>query len=168
MIDAFYIANKSLPDLQMVVVGDGVDRVNLEKKVSKLGLKNVKFLGRVLAPDLYELYRTGSLFATASEIETQGIVLIEAAAVGLPLIAVDKGAVKEVCVDGENGFLCEPGNVHEIAEAMMKILSDKKLQESFSKQSLKIAGEHDFEKTLDRFINIYNRLVNNKQEKGPY
>ena len=93
----------------------------------------MKILGKVLPPDLYEIYKMGSVFATASEIETQGIVLIEAAASGLPLIAVNKGAVSEVCLNGENGYLCEPGSVEEISEAMVKIMSDEKLRERLGK-----------------------------------
>ena len=142
-----------------VVVGDGVDRARLMKKYEDYD--DVKFLGRVVGDDLYELYKVGSVFATASEIETQGIVLIEAAASGLPLIAVDAGAVAEVCIDGENGYLCESGAVNEISEAMAKILLDDKLRAKFAKKSVEIAGEHDFERTLDKFINIYNRVVGN-------
>ncbi|MBP5647973.1 glycosyltransferase [Candidatus Saccharibacteria bacterium] len=155
VIEAF--SRLKIPNIQMVVVGDGVDRLRLEKKYKERN--DILFLGRVLAPDLYELYKIGDVFATASEIETQGIVLIEAAASGLPLIAVDKGAVAEVCLDEENGYLCEPGSVSEIAAAMKKILSDNKLREKFKKKSLKIAKEHDFETTLDKFINIYKRVM---------
>ncbi len=163
VIEAFSLALKKIPNALMLVVGDGVDKNRLEKKVSEEGIsENVKFLGRILPPDLYEIYKVGDLFATASEIETQGIVLIEAAATGLPLIAVDKGAVSEVCITGENGYLCQPGNASEISEAMVKILIDRKLRDKFRQNSVKIASEHDFEKTLDKFINIYNRV----QEKG--
>ena len=144
----------------LLIVGDGVDKVRLMKKVSNMGIDGrVKFLGKVLPPDLYELYKVGSVFATASTIETQGIVLIEAAACGLPLIAVDAGAVSEVCVDSENGYLCEPGNVPEISAAMEKILGDAELRDRFSKKSIEIAREHDFERTLDKFINIYNHVI---------
>ena len=157
VVEAFIKARKKLPKMQLVVVGDGVDRVRLEGEYGVVD--GVKFLGKVLPPDLYELYKLGSVFATASEIETQGIVLIEAAASGLPLIAVDKGAVSEVCITGENGYLCKPGSVDEISEAMVKILSDDKLREKFVKRSVEIANEHDFEKTLDKFINIYNKVI---------
>lgn len=159
VIAAFKEARKIVPKTEMVIVGDGVDKARLEKMVKSEGLDLVvKFLGRVTAPDLFDLYRVGTLFATASEIETQGIVLIEAAATGLPLIAVNKGAVAEVCKTNENGFLCEPGNVDEIAEAMVKILSDAELQKKFAENSVKIASEHDLEKTIDKFINIYQSL----------
>ena len=145
-----------VPNTQLVVVGDGVEKSKLEASAKKF--VNVHFLGRILPPDLYDLYKVGDVFATASEIETQGIVLIEAAAAGLPLIAVDKGAVSEVCVDGENGFLCKAGDVEGMARAMREILTDTDLKKKFAENSVKIAQEHDFEKTLDKFINIYNRV----------
>lgn len=148
----------------LVVVGDGVDKTRLIQKVEKMGLaKDVRFLGKVLPPDLYELYKIGDVFATASEIETQGIVLIEAAACGLPLIAVNRGAVSDACITGKNGFLCEPGNIEEISDAMVKILSDEKLRTKFAENSIKIAHEHDFEKTLDKFENIYKKVIADKK-----
>lgn len=162
VIRAFREVLETMPEAKLVIAGDGVDRARLEKLVLDFGISDsVRFLGRVSGDKLYKVYNLGDVFVTASEIETQGIVLIEAAASGLPLVAVDKGAVSEVCLDGENGYLCKPGDVKEIAEAMTKILSDKKLQGKFSKKSLEIAKEHDFEKTLDKFINIYNRVLDN-------
>ena len=166
VIDAFALTLKKVPEAELVIVGDGVDREKLEKQVERLDIVDkVKFLGRVVGEDLYEIYKTGMVFATASGIETQGIVLIEAAATGLPLIAVNAGAVKEICVNGANGFLCQPGNETEIAEAMAKILGDRKLQKKFSEESLRLAQEHDFERTLDAFTNIYNDVIKTKQEK---
>ena len=163
VIDAFDKAHAKIPKALLVVVGDGVDKVRLENKVEKMGLAgDVKFVGRVVPPELYELYKLGDIFVTASEIETQGIVLIEAAACGLPLIAVDKGAVSEVCISDKNGYLCEPGNADEISKAMVEILSDGKKRERFAENSLKIASEHDFEKTLDKFINIYKCVIDKK------
>ena len=103
------------------------------------------------------------MFVTASEIETQGIVLIEAAACGLPLIAVDAGAVSEVCISNKNGFLCKPKDIEEISNAIVKILSDDKMRKEFSINSLEIAHEHDFERTLDKFENIYKKVITDKK-----
>lgn len=161
VVDAFSKVLEKLPEAQLVVVGDGVDRLRIEQNVKKLGaLKSIRILGRVLQPDLYELYRVGDVFVTASEIETQGIVLIEAAASGLPLIAVNAGAVSEVCITGKNGFLCEPKNVEQISDSIYNILSNKELQKKYSKASLEIAAEHDLEKTIDKFLNIYAKVLN--------
>ncbi len=166
VVSAFAKVLEKLPEAVLVVVGDGVDRLRLEAEAGRLGiLESVRFLGRVLPPDLYELYKIGDVFVTASEIETQGIVLIEAAATGLPLVAVDAGAVAEVCRNNENGFLIKKDATKNsdvesmIAERVTMILEDGKLRDRFSVKSIEIAHEHDFEKTLDQFINIYNKVI---------
>jgi len=146
-----------------VVVGDGVDRPRLEEEAKNIGVtENVRFLGRVTGPDLAELYKVGDVFATASEIETQGIVLIEAAATGLPLIAVDAGAVAEVCKNGENGFLIKPGDVASMAGAIYKLFSDRELRKKMSSKSIEIANEHSLDKTIDKFLQIYQKVCYNR------
>lgn len=147
-----------------VVVGDGVDRVRIEKQAQTLGIsKSVRFLGRVTGGDLAEIYRLGDIFVTASEIETQGIVLIEAAASGLPLVAVDAGAVAEVCVNNQNGFLLSPGDINGMAEAIYKLLIDDKLRDKMAKASLEIASKHSLEKTIDKFLQIYQKVCYTKK-----
>ena len=160
VIRAFREVLKKVPEAELLIAGDGVDRVRLEKLARELKLeKSVKFLGKVLPPELYRVYQKGWAFMTASEIETQGIVLVEAAASGLPLIAVNRGAVAEICLDEKNGFLCMPGSVSELSHALESILTDEKLRKRFSEASVKIAAEHDFERTLDRFENIYKKVM---------
>ncbi len=159
---------------RMVVAGDGVDLARVKKLAVELNIaEKVDFRGKVVAEDLVKIYQEGWIFATASPIETQGIVLIEAAATGLPLIAVDAGAVAEVCRNNENGILVpafakdletggEKQEVAAIAEAMIKILSDEKLRAKFAEKSQEIAHEHDFGKTLDKFENIYRKVCEQK------
>ena len=157
VLEAFLKVSEKISKVQLAIVGDGTDKVRLEKMAA--GRKDIHFLGRIMPPELYEVYRLGDIFATASEIETQGIVLIEAAASGLPLVAVDAGAVREVCVNKENGFLCHPGDTAELSQALYSLLSDDKMRAEFAKKSVQIASEHDFERTLDKFINIYTKLL---------
>lgn len=164
-LEAFkeFLGNHKLDSLSktlFLIAGDGVDKNRLMNETQRMGLENsVKFLGRVMPPDLYNIYRIGDIFVTASEIETQGIVLIEAAASGLPLIAVDAGAVVEVCQNGVNGYLLKPGDVKGISEAIEKILSDSTMREKMSKKSLEIANQHSMEATLDKFVKIYEKLI---------
>lgn len=165
VILAFEKALKKVPDAEMLIVGDGIDANHLKKLVAERKLEaKVQFAGKILPPDLVEVYRTGTLFATASETETQGIVLIEAAATGLPLIAVDKGAVGELCQNGKNGELCQPGDIDGIANAMVKILSDKDLQKKYSEASIEVSKKHDLNRTLKRFEEIYHEAIKLKSE----
>jgi len=168
VVEAFSLVLESIPDALLVIVGDGTAKVRLMELAKALEIENsVKFLGRVLPPVLNELYRVGDVFTTASETETQGIVLIEAAATGLPIVAVDAGAVRELCQHKRNGILCKPGgDVEGIAAGLIKILNDKKLAKAYSKESLAIAKKHDLNRTLERFIEIYQEAIRLKRLKS--
>ena len=81
------------------------------------------------------------------------------------MIGVDVGAVKEICQDGVNGFLCETDNVDQIAESISKILDDKKLAKEFSKNGLEIIKKHDLNFTISRFEEIYNFVIEKKKQE---
>jgi glycosyltransferase involved in cell wall biosynthesis len=165
IVMAFNKVLKKVPDAEMVIVGDGIDMNHLKDLVADLKIEDkVNFTGKILPPDLTEVYRCGTLFATASETETQGIVLIEAAATGLPLVAVDAGAVRELCQDKKNGELCKPGDIDGIAKAMVKILTDKDLQKKYSEGSVEVSKAHDLNHTLSRFEEIYHEAIKLKTE----
>lgn len=154
--------------LELVIVGDGIDLTNLKSLANELGIsRQTRFLGRVMPPELVEIYRTGVMFVTASETETQGIVLIEAAAVGLPLVAVDAGAIAELCQNGVNGELCQPRDVQAMAEAMRKIIIDPELAKKYRLASIEIAKKHDLKRTIARFEEIYEQaiILKNVEEK---
>jgi glycosyltransferase involved in cell wall biosynthesis len=78
---------------------------------------------------------------------------------GKPIVAVDAGPLKELCQNGRNGILCETDNDKEIADAILRLISDPKLAESMGKESVKIAATHDLEKTLDRYEQIYKKVI---------
>lgn len=159
VLKAFALATQKIPTAELLIIGDGADKSRLEKLVTELNLENhVRFLGRILPPELYALYHTGNVFVTASKTETQGIVLIEAAASGLPLVAVDAGAVKEICQNNKNGFLLKPDDITGLARSIKKILENPELQQSMRTASLEIAKVHDLNHTLARFEEIYRTV----------
>lgn len=166
VVTAFAGVLDQVPEAELVIVGDGTDRRHLNDLVRALGITaQVKFLGRVMPPDVIDIYRSATVFATASETETQGIVLIEAAATGLPLVAVDAGAVRELCQNRQNGYLCTPRRTEEMTDALVKILQDEKLQTKYSAKSLEIAQKHDLSHTLRRFVEIYEEAIELKGKK---
>ncbi|MDK0575369.1 glycosyltransferase, partial [Clostridium perfringens] len=90
------------------------------------GISNrVHFTGFISTKQgLPELYRIARLFITTSEIETQGLVMLEAAASGLPIVAVRATCIPEIVHNGVNGFLAEPGDIEGLGQGISTLLRD--------------------------------------------
>ena len=125
---------------------------------------SVHFPGYLGLPDgLPEVYRLASLFVTASEIEVQSLVLLEAIASALPIVAVRATFVPEIVQDGINGFLAEPGDIHGLASAISTILNNPEQRQKMSKSSRVLAEMHDINVSIDLHEQFYDCFV--KQPK---
>lgn len=144
----------------LLVVGDGTDLEHMKNLAYSLGInKQVTFTGRVSDEAIVELHKVGDVFCMPSPVELQCISLLEALASGKPAVAVDAGAVGELCQNDINGFLCPKDDVDAIAKALARILDDESLRKKFIKQSIAIAAKHDINYTLDRFEQIYKQVI---------
>lgn len=145
---------------QLVMVGHGNDAENLQQLARELRITDKTiFAGRVSDEDKYMFYRCGTVFAMPSPAELQSIVVLEAMATGLPVVAVNAGALYELCQDGRNGFLTETDNDRMMAEKLLEILQDKTMHKRMAEESLKIAKTHDITHTIDRFEHIYKEVI---------
>jgi glycosyltransferase involved in cell wall biosynthesis len=143
-------------DFQFIITGRGVDKENLEKVTLKKNLTDrVVFTDFVPDSELKNLYSLSDIFLTASEVELQGLSIMEAMASGLPVVAANSMAIPELVKDGINGYLFEPGNAIDASEKILQLASDKKLREYMSLNSLRLIMEHDLEVTLVKFEEIY-------------
>ena len=122
-------------------------------------LPKVTFTGRVSDEEIQQLHRVGTVFAMPSPAELQSIATLEAMASGKPVVAVDAGALRELCQDGRNGVLCPEDDVDAMAAGLRKILLDDSLRERMSQESLAIAKTHDIEHTLDQFEALYKEVM---------
>ncbi len=158
---AFAQVKEAVPNAHLLIVGDGNDRPLLESLSRELGFnKDVTFTGRVSDEDLVELHKVGSVYCMPSPAELQSIATLEAMASGQPIVAVDAGALKELCQHERNGFLCDQDDSDAIATGVTAIISDSRLRTKMSKESLAIAQTHDLQTTLKRFETIYADLIN--------
>lgn len=160
LINAFNRVLKKHP-AHLLIVGDGSDAPVLQEMVRTLGIEDsVTFTGRVDDLDLVLLHQLGTVYCMPSPAELQSIATLEAMASGQPIVAVNAGALRELCQDGRNGFLCDQDNDEQIADGLLKIISDPLLRAKMSAESTAIAKTHDLEQTLDRFEAIYTQLIN--------
>ena len=165
LVEAFKIVRRTF-DAHLLIVGDGVDREHLGGLVDAYRMNQcVTFTGRVSDEDKILLEQVGTLYAISSPAELQSIATLEAMACGQPIVAVDAGALAELCHDGENGYLFELDDSEQMAEKILAILEDAKVRELFSKESLKIAQKHNLEFTLREYEALYRRTITYKQKE---
>jgi 1,2-diacylglycerol 3-alpha-glucosyltransferase len=144
---------------QLVVVGDGTQRTKLIQLCRTLDIfERSHFPGFIFNQDgLPAIYRASALFVTASEIETQGIVLLEAAACGLPLVAVRATCVHEIVHSGENGLLAPPGDINELAGNITWLLQHPAQARIMGQASRRIVESHPLGATMDAYEALYEQ-----------
>jgi len=148
-------------DAHLLIVGDGPDKSRLKEMCASAGiLEHTHFPGIITLDDgLPGVYQISSLFVTASEIETQSLVLLEAAASGLPIAAVNATCIPEIVHEGVNGFLAQPDDIAGLASAIQRILEHPSLARSMGERSRVIAQNHDIRKTFDAYEGLYRDTI---------
>ncbi|MEA3341571.1 MAG: glycosyltransferase, partial [Chloroflexota bacterium] len=130
LLRAFAHIAGDYPAARLTIAGDGPDREALARLADELGLsERVCFTGFVPHEQLPALYQAADLFATGSTIETQGLVVLEAAACGLPVVAVDALALPEAVHHTVNGFLSPPGDEAALAQHLACLVADASLRQ---------------------------------------
>lgn len=153
-----YVLEKA--EAHFILVGPGISKKALQKLARSLKIeKNISFVDPMPYAEMPDFYRLADLFAISSIIETQGLVVLEAMASGLPVVAADFAALPELVKDGENGFLFEAGHSKMMGEKITKILNDPDLARIMGEKSLEFAKEHAIWKTYDSFEKLYQRLI---------
>ena len=160
-------AESSLRDTEahLLIVGDGRQKPALMKLCHSKGIEQrCHFPGYISAQEgLPAIYRLASLFVTASEIETQGIVLLEAAASGLPIVAVRVTCIPEIVHDGVNGYLAEPGDYNALSQAMTSLLKQPEKARIMGTAGRRLVEEHNIQIAMDKYEQLYSTLIAQKE-----
>ncbi|NBB82813.1 MAG: glycosyltransferase [Alphaproteobacteria bacterium] len=146
LIDAMKRTLGKVPDARCVIAGQGVERHDLEAHIQAAGLRNaVRLLG--FREDVRRIIAAGDVLALPAKAEPFGLVLLEAMALGRPVLATRAGGPLDIVHDGETGLLVEPSNPAAMAEALVRLLNDKPLRARYGR-----AGRQRFEArfTADR------------------
>lgn len=163
LIKAF--ANISNKNISLDIYGDGPALKSLKMLVRTKNIENVFFKGKVAREKLPNIYKEHDVFLTASPIETQGIVALEAAASGLPLIGVDRLGIKEIIRNNENGYLVKVQDINGFSKAIEKMINNKENIEEMGKMSVLLSKEHDFYNIYDKFEDLYEYVIGLEKRK---
>ncbi|MBA2851395.1 glycosyltransferase involved in cell wall biosynthesis [Methanococcus maripaludis] len=153
-------------NIDLLIIGDGPERNNLENLVSTLGMKNVKFQGAVPNEEIPEYISMSDVLALTSESEGLPTVLVESMSCGVPVITLDVGGVKDIVKNGINGFVVN--DKEEFKEKLIKYIENEDLKCSHGAAGRKlIEEEQSIDKTSLRLSKLYGELINTyKKEDG--
>ena len=160
LIKVFQKVVKSNPSVHLVIAGEGSQRKFLEKMISDFNLKNkIHLIGDIEMEVIPKIYADSDIFVFASYTETQGLVVLEAAASGLPLVLSDDLAYKGMIVDKKNGYSL-PLDEEKFVTAINLLLKDEKLRFVFAETSKQIAKSNFDEETLvSKTLNLYQKYI---------
>jgi glycosyltransferase involved in cell wall biosynthesis len=154
LIDALKIVSEEFPNVKVVVKGSSNKKYEmfLKELVKKYGLQpNIAFLGFSPYAEISRYIACADLFVLPSISEGTPVSVLEAMATGIPVVSTRVGGIPELIKDDYNGLLVQPGDTKALAEAIIRILSDKSLANRLSKTALETTHkiqENDFEKIL--------------------
>lgn len=141
---------------RFLIIGEGSERQNLMMEAENLGIKdNVIFCGSIAHKELSNYYRACDLLLFASKSETQGIVLLEAMAAGLPIVAVYASGVCDVVRNGYNGYMTDM-NVNTWEEKIEQIIDNKLRKEQMRRNAIIEAKQYlstNIAKNVERYYN---------------
>jgi glycosyltransferase involved in cell wall biosynthesis len=163
LLNACQQVYKKNPAIKLIIVGDGPLQSTLQEEAKQLGMESaVIFTGQ--RKDVYELLAMSDIFILPSMTrEGLSIAMIEAMAMGLPVIGSNVGGIPELIEDRVNGFLLPPGDTDKLTSAIDTLVTEQDLREGMGKQGRRIFEERF---TLTRMIKqievLYDHLLKNK------
>ncbi|MBI4180663.1 MAG: glycosyltransferase family 4 protein [Chloroflexi bacterium] len=162
LMKAYQQVKREIPNSRLLVVGPGSrPRKKYEKWAKQNGLADVVFVGFVSYAELPRYYQTADVFcAPATGRESFGIVLLEAMALGKPIVATNIAGYASVVTSGEEGLLVPPKDSKELARALILVMSDEKLRQQLGTKGMIKAEEYSWEHIAQRVFASYLRVLN--------
>lgn len=150
---------ETVKNFKVILVGDGQVKTDLEEQAHELGIANrVLFTGVVPHKEVGDWYAASDLFVLPSSCETQGMVLIEAMAMGVPCITINHGGACEMVANGETGFLVNQ-TCHALTKAIHKLLSEPELRRQFGAAGEKRAERYTPEAMATKALEVYAKAI---------
>jgi len=167
LIRAYAQLKQENPAVRLIVVGPGkVLRRRYEKMVKKHGIKDIEFVGRVSYEELPMYYKTADIYCSpATGRESFGIVLLEAMALGKPIVASGIEGYRHVVTDGEEGLLVPPKKVNDLAAALKKLVDDESLRYEMGQRGIVTAARYDWKTVACRIEELYRKAMQNHSNR---
>lgn len=158
LLQAWALVEKRIVDWRLDVYGDG-ERNSYEQQALVLGLDKSRYRLHERTDNVEKVYTESSLFVLSSRFEGFGMVIVEAMACGLPIVAFDcPWGPRSIISDGKDGLLVENGNVQEMADALVRLMADEPLRRLMGEAGMKNVQRFSIEKIAERWKVLFEGL----------
>lgn len=159
LLQSWAMLESRYPEWRLLLVGEGEERAALEAQAREAGLKNIRFEGNVR--DVESYYARSGIFVLPSRNEGFAMVLLEAMAYSLPIVAFNcRAGVAEAVEDNVSGYLAEPENVQALAEALAKMIGNgNEVREAMGREGKNRLAEFSQDKILDQWERLFRLMA---------
>ncbi len=165
LVEALARVTPKVGDARVVIVGDGPERDRLLARAAELGVADRLVLaGAVLAPETLAIYfAAADVFAAPARNEGMGRALVEAMALGLPVVGTAVGGIPSVIGDGVAGRVIAPEDVAGLAEALLDLANDPRFRSKLAEVARRRAHDFSTDVADARLLSLYSGLVEIKR-----
>ncbi|EKE84822.1 glycosyltransferase [Idiomarina xiamenensis] len=149
---------------RFIIIGDGDERSRIESRINTLGLSDVVILTGAIPPEqMVNYYQLGDIFLFASKSETQGMVILEAMAAGLPVVAVRSSGIDDVVQHKSNGYKT-PENIEVWLRQVERLSQQDELRQRLANQAQQFAKDYAIEHFAEDIKHIYAHVIAAKKQ----
>jgi glycosyltransferase involved in cell wall biosynthesis len=163
VLQVYHRVRQMLPRqvMRLKLVGDGIERGRLEQLARTLSIADeVDFLGHQPYQGIAHYHNMLDIYINLSEMESFGVSVLEASSCERPVVASDTGGLREVVRHGDTGYLVEPGNVEQAAQAVRRLILDPRLRQRLGANGRQWVKEHySFSQSIDKMLSLYGQII---------
>lgn len=153
LINAFKKVRISYPKIELLLVGDGYQRYDLEK----IAGPGIQFLGRLSRDETFKFYSSVDLIVLPSQFEVAPLSILEAMARSIPVIATPVGELPYILNDEKECLFTKIGDIDDLSNKIIRLIEDTELSKQISKNGRTfVETNYDMNKVIKEYINIYN------------
>jgi glycosyltransferase involved in cell wall biosynthesis len=159
LLRAFAGIAKTYDNVNLLILGDGPERENLEDRVRVMGIGNrVKFTGMIPYSKLPAYMAAADVFVTASVTEVHPLSVIEALASGLPVVGIQSPGVGDIVKDGVTGYLAPEEDLAVFTAKISRIITDHETRKIMAQKAKEVSMLYSIENTTQLMIDCYQKL----------